>query len=120
MSRIYVIPPNEGTGSTFLISPTTGLIETPEYFEKEEEVKENDSVNQSASSQPLTDEQYDALTESKKMVRGYNVKSLLQHQISTSSSVRVESSSLNGSFKVKKGKHTCNGSSYYTEMEVII
>ncbi|MDE3837941.1 hypothetical protein C0966_00770 [Bacillus methanolicus] len=51
--------------------------------------------------------------------KGYNVKSLLQHRITTASIIEIRSKTANGKYRVKKGKHICNGSDFITEMQVI-
>ncbi|CAM4012944.1 phage protein [Mesobacillus zeae] len=52
-------------------------------------------------------------------VRGYNVMSLLQHRITVASIIEIESKTANGKYRVKKGKHLCNGDEFRTEMKVI-
>lgn len=51
--------------------------------------------------------------------KGYNVKSLLQHRITTASIIEIKSKTANGKYRVKKGKHICSGSDFVTEMQVI-
>ncbi|MGC4378249.1 hypothetical protein WD019_15175 [Fictibacillus sp. Mic-4] len=52
-------------------------------------------------------------------VKGYNVKSLLQHRVTTASIIEIKSKTANGKYRVKKGKHICNGNDFRTEMQVI-
>lgn len=52
--------------------------------------------------------------------KGYYVKCLLQHRITTASIITIKSKSANGKFRVKEGTHTCNGNEFITEMKVII
>lgn len=92
---LYIGPPGQTYGLQFNLSAKTGLIDTPEYFEEEEQDEEDTSL-----------------------VRGYNVKALLTHQITVGSSVNITSKTANGTFKVKSGKHTSSGDTYYTEMRV--
>lgn len=49
----------------------------------------------------------------------YNVRCLLQHKITTDSIIQIESKTLNGTYRVEKGSHSCNGSEFITEMVVI-
>ena len=53
---------------------------------------------------------------SNESTEGYRVKMLLNHRINVDSIIRIESRSLTGNFRVKKGKH--NGS-FITECEVV-
>ncbi|MCM3488773.1 hypothetical protein M3689_05560 [Alkalihalophilus marmarensis] len=50
---------------------------------------------------------------------GYNVKALLNHRVQTDSIIQVGSSTAKGRFRVRKGVHLSNSSSFYTEMEVV-
>ena len=94
-SKIYVRPLNQGDSTTFLVSPDTGLISLSE-FEEEEKNEEHTDV-----------------------IKGYEIKMLLQHQIQTASIVTIKSREANGKYRVKSGKHTYNGSELITEAKVI-
>lgn len=52
-------------------------------------------------------------------LKGYNVKSLLQHRITTASIIELKSKTANGKYRAKNGKHICNGSDFQTEVQVI-
>ncbi len=49
----------------------------------------------------------------------YNVKCLLQHEITTDSIIQIESRGLNGTYRVTEGSHRCAGNEFITEMVVI-
>lgn len=52
-------------------------------------------------------------------VKGYQVRCLLQHRISTASIITLESKTAKGKFRARKGKHSCDGSNFETNFEVI-
>ncbi|WP_419882796.1 phage protein [Peribacillus sp. B-H-3] len=52
-------------------------------------------------------------------VKGFKVKALLQHRITTASIITIKSKTANGKYRVRKGTHSFNGSEYLTEIEVI-
>lgn len=51
--------------------------------------------------------------------KGYNVQCILQHRISTASIIQLDSKHIKGTFRVKSGRHSFDGSSFVTEMLVI-
>lgn len=51
--------------------------------------------------------------------KGYKVKCLLQHRITTASIIQVESRTTNGKYRARKGIHICNGNEFLTDVEVI-
>lgn len=52
--------------------------------------------------------------------QGFNVSCLLQHRITTASIITIKSSTANGSFRVVRGKHICDGpNTFKTECEVV-
>ncbi|WP_100488550.1 phage protein [Sporolactobacillus pectinivorans] len=51
--------------------------------------------------------------------KGFTVKCLLQHRITTASIISVQSATCNGKFRAKIGKHVCDGGSFTTEVNVI-
>ncbi|NMH83263.1 hypothetical protein HH307_02985 [Bacillus coagulans] len=51
--------------------------------------------------------------------KGYTVRCLLQHRITTASIIQLKSSTANGTFRVRSGKHYCDGSDFLSEFEVI-
>lgn len=51
--------------------------------------------------------------------KGYNVRCLLQHRITTASIINIESKTAKGKYRVRKGQHSYDGSDFVTEFEVI-
>lgn len=51
--------------------------------------------------------------------RGYKVKCLLQFRIGVGSLINIDSRSVKGRFRVKRGRHYWDGSDFMTEVEVI-
>lgn len=51
--------------------------------------------------------------------KGYTVRCLLQHRITTASIITIKSSTANGTFRAKSGKHYYDGNDFLTEFEVI-
>lgn len=51
--------------------------------------------------------------------QGYIVRCLLQHRITVASIIQIKSSTCNGKFRVRGGKHYYDGSDFLTEFEVI-
>lgn len=51
--------------------------------------------------------------------KGWNITSLLQHRISTASIIRLRSQTIDGTFRVKSGSHSFNGSNFTTQCEVV-
>ncbi|MED4933988.1 phage protein [Heyndrickxia coagulans] len=51
--------------------------------------------------------------------KGYTVRCLLQHRITTASIIQLKSSTANGTFRVRSGKHYYDGSDFLSEFEVI-
>lgn len=51
--------------------------------------------------------------------KGWNIRSLLQYRISTASIIQLKSKAVNGSFRVKSGTHSYDGSSFITEAVVV-
>jgi len=89
--RIFIMPVEEGHQTGFVLNDRTGLIGSPEVFEREEE------------------------GETKK---GYKVKMLLNHRITVDSILSINSRTANGTFKVLKGRHR-SGGDFLTEVEVV-
>lgn len=52
-------------------------------------------------------------------VRGYKVKCLLQHRITTASIIEINSNTAKGKYRVRKGEHKADGNDFITEFEVI-
>ena len=89
----YFRPPGEGDDVRFVFSPERGLSGSPEPF-----VEEDDDGNE---------------------VRGYNVKALINHRITSDSIPEIKSRNVNGSYRVRKGTHTWSQDEAITEMEVV-
>lgn len=51
--------------------------------------------------------------------KGYTMKCLLQHRITTASVIDVKSKTANGRYRARKGKHVASGNDFYTEIEVV-
>jgi hypothetical protein len=96
-NKIFIRDKNKGDMLGFEINKETGLIDTPSVIESEvDDVQQKEKVKRT----------------------GYKVKMLLNHRITVDSIIKVSSEKVNGVFRVEKGKHICNGSSFYTETEV--
>lgn len=87
--KIIIIPYGNGIQTGFLLNSNTGLIGSPEAFEKEEDGK---------------------------TVKGYKIQMLLNHRITVNSIIQVESKTANGTYRIVKGKHT---SDFLTDVEVL-
>jgi len=90
--RIFIMPHKQGVPTGFLLNKDTGLIGSPEVFEKEEDGE---------------------------IYKGYKIKMLLNHKITINSIIVVESKTANGTFRVLRGKHINNGSEFTTQIEVM-
>lgn len=93
---VYVQDVRQGKHINFTVSEHTGLIEIPEEFTDE-----------------IQEENY---TE---FINGYNVKMLLQHRMQTGAVINLKSKNVNGTFAVRSGQHTYDGTNFITEIEVI-
>lgn len=89
--KIFIRPKDEGDNIGFVLDADHGLISSPSPIEKE-----NDGVTR----------------------KGFKVKCLLNHRISTDSLLEISSKTANGIYRVENGRHYANGHDYYTEMEV--
>lgn len=87
--KIIIIPFGGGIQTGFLLNSDTGLIGSPEAFEKEEDSK---------------------------TIRGYKIQMLLNHRITVNSIIQVQSKTANGTYRVVQGKHA---SDFITEVEVL-
>lgn len=100
--QIYARKTTKHTDMALLISKETGLIDEPEVIEEQQ-----------------TDEKGSKLKNDKKVVKGYKVRSLLNHKITTDVTVSLQSKKVTGVFYVTKGEHISDGDGqYYTEFEV--
>lgn len=52
--------------------------------------------------------------------KGYNIRCVLQHRISTASIISLTSKAAKGTYRVKSGRHSFDGLSYITEALVVI
>jgi len=104
-NRLYVRDRAKGDKIGLDISKETGLIDEPE--EVEEEVKDE---KKSKSKSPK-----------KKKLKGYKVKLLLNHKITTDVIIKLTSRKVSGVFRVSKGEHKgdTSGTEYYTVCEVV-
>lgn len=50
---------------------------------------------------------------------GYTVRCLLQHRVTTASIITIKSSTANGTYRVRSGKHYYDGTDFISEFEVI-
>lgn len=102
-NKIFIRPKNEGDNIRYVINSERGLIGSPTNIEKEVVTGKDKAGNQI-----------------KKVVRGWKVKTLLNHRITTDVIIEIESKTANGTFRVESGKHFggSKGTNFYTEMEV--
>lgn len=91
---VIIHPPGEGNRIAFVLNADTGLIETPQRTEKEDESGKGEAAE------------------------GYNVYSLLNHRIRASSVVKIESRTASGFYRVEKAIFIGNEMDFYTQMEV--
>jgi len=89
--KIFIMPHNEGIETGFLLNKDTGLIGSPEAFEREEDGE---------------------------TVKGFKVAMLLNHRITINSIIQIQSKTANGIYRVLKGRHRCAGD-FLTEVEVL-
>lgn len=94
--KVYARHLSEGDNINFLVNEGTGLIGSPEEFEEE-----------------VTAEDYTDI------VKGYKLKMLLQHRMTTAAIINLNSVDVSGKFRVRAGKHIFNESEAVTEAEVI-
>jgi hypothetical protein len=94
--KLVIRPIDVGTDENFLLEENTGLIESPGQFEETEKAG---SINS--------------------QVRGYNVKCLLQHRITTASIIEIKSVTANGKYRAMRGKHIADKDSFQTEFQCI-
>ncbi len=89
---IIIRPPGEGDRIAFVLNADTGLIDSPQRFEREEDGE---------------------------TIEGYNVFSLLNHRIRTDSILQIQSRTANGLYRAIKGQHLKNEMDFMTKMEVV-
>ena len=89
--KIFIMPYNQGLVTGFVLNSDTGLIGSPEPFERKEMGE---------------------------TIKGFKIKMLLNHRITVDSILQVQSRTANGTYRVHKGRHTSNVD-YITEVEVL-
>lgn len=94
--KAYAQHISKGKNGYFNLNVNTGLINSPEEFTEE-----------------ITAEDY---TDT---IRGYNVKCILQHRMTTGSVVNLQSEEVKGEFRVRAGKHIFNESECVSEVELV-
>jgi len=52
-------------------------------------------------------------------VKGYKVKCLLQHRITTAGIIEIDSKTAKGKYRARKGEHRADGNDFLTEFEVV-
>lgn len=93
--QIYVRPVIDGDGLDFTLSADTGLLELSEF---EEESTTEDFVD---------------------TVHGYEITMLLQHRVTTASLIKVNSKNVSGSYRVREGSHTYDGTNFKTKVKAV-
>lgn len=93
--QIYVRPILDGDGLDFTLSSDTGLLDLAEF---EEELIAEDFVD---------------------TVHGYEITMLLQHRVTTASLIRLDSRNVTGTFRVREGCHTYDGTDFLTKVKAI-
>lgn len=94
--KIYSRHIKDGDNIKFELSVATGLLESPEPFEEE---YTGDGKHET--------------------IKGYKVKMLLQHRVGVASKIKIKSKNVSGTYRVRKGTHSFNGTDFITEVEVI-
>ncbi len=102
--NLYIRPLTEGDNTNFVLSVETGLLDVPTEFTNDVAIDKEDEqyiATQKGQSKIKT-------VGDKKVIEehGYNIKSLLQHRITTASLITLKSNKANGTFRVRSGKHT--------------
>lgn len=93
--KIYVRSLKEGDNTKFTVEHSTGLLSIEEFEEE------------------ITAEKY------KDKIKGYKLSILLQHRITTASMIQLKSKEVKGTFRVRSGEHSYDGTDMITEIEVI-
>lgn len=121
--RMYVRNQAKGDKLGLEISKETGLIDEPE--EIEEEVKTENKAEKKQEKNEKSDKKSDGKKPVskpvKKKLKGYKIKMLLNHKITTDVIIKLTSRKVSGVFRVSKGEHKgdTSGTEYYTEVEVV-
>lgn len=93
--QVYVRHISEGDALEFDLSSDTGLLSLSEFEEEQ------------------TAEDF------KDVVKGYEITLLLQHRLTTASIVKVQSRNVSGTYRVREGSHTYDGTSFLTKIKAI-
>lgn len=102
-SQIYVRYIKNGDNINFTVCEETGLIGSPDEFTEEEKSEETEA-----------DKDKEKVT-----ITGYKFKMLLQHRLTTAAIIQLKSRDVKGTYRVRKGSHSFNGTDFITEAEVI-
>lgn len=89
---LYIRDIRKGDNTNFILTPSTGLIGSPEIFERKYQ---------------------------NKTVKGYNVKALLQHNVSTAAILSLNCETVKGKFRVISGKHVATRNDFQTQFDCI-
>lgn len=93
--QVFVRPVVDGDGLDFTLSADTGLLELSEF---EEESTAEDFID---------------------TVHGYEIAMLLQHRVTTASLIKVNSKNVSGSYRVREGSHTYDGTNFLTKVKAV-
>lgn len=93
--KIYARHLKKGDNINFTVQASTGMIDCPEEYEEE-----------------ITAEDF------KETVKGYNIKMLLQHRMTTGAIIKLSSKVAKGKFRVRSGTHTFSPSECTTQIKV--
>lgn len=93
--KIYARHIKKGDNINFTVQASTGMIDYPEEYEEE-----------------ITAEDF------KETIKGYNIKMLLQHRITTGAIIKLSSKVAKGKFRVQSGTHTFSPSECTTQIKV--
>ena len=94
--KVYVRHISQGDNIGFFVNVDTGLLDSPEEFTEEQ----------------TNDDYIDS-------VHGVKMKMLLEHRMTTAVFVDLVSRNFTGRYRVREGKHVCNGTDFYTEITAI-
>jgi len=88
--KIYLRAKEKGTEQLIILNKDTGLIASPQEINATQDEKDR-----------------------------YKIQSLLNYKIETDAVLKVESNTINGKYRVEKGRHFLNGNDFLTEVEVV-
>lgn len=94
-SKIYVRSLKDGDNTRFKLSSDTGLLSVAE-FEEESDTEEYKDV-----------------------IKGFDVELLLQYRMQTASIIELASKEYKGTFRVREGTHSYNGTDFITTAKII-